>query len=170
MTFELISTLAEIIAALGVIISILYLAKQMRTASNIEDARAFESAINSWHAATGNLLDKANLQVFMKGLADYDSLTESETFHFHALSAHLIDRFEIILQFERLRITEKGHLGNMIGPFIKDLLSYPGFKKYWESESPYFSRYLIEWYRDNVDGQEKSITGYAGQIFRDSIG
>jgi hypothetical protein len=144
---------------------LLYLAKQIRTGSDIEEARAFESAINSWHQATGNMLVEGNRDVFMKGLAEYDSLTDKETFHFHALSAHLIDRFEIILQFERLGITEKYHLVNMIGPFISDLLNYPGFQKYWESESPYFSRYLIEWRKDNVSTLEHSVTGYAGQIF-----
>lgn len=166
MNLDLVSTSAEIIAALGVIISLLYLAKQVRAGSNVDDARAFESAINSWHQATGNLLIEANREVFMKGLAEYDSLTDSETFHFHALSAHLIDRFEIILQFERLGITEKGHLASMIGPFIKDLLSYRGFQRYWESESPYFSHYLIDWHKDNVKSKDQSATGYAGQILR----
>ena len=166
MNLDLVSTIAELVAAVGVIVSLLYLAKQIRTGSNIEDARAFESAVNSWHQATANLLNEANRGVFLKGLADYESLTDDETFHFHALSAHLIDRFEIILQFERLGITEKDHLVNMIGPFIRDLLHHPGFQKYWESESPYFSRYLIEWHTSNIATEEHSVTGYAGQIFK----
>jgi hypothetical protein len=165
LNLDFVSTVAEIVAALGVIVSLLYLAKQIRTGSDIEEARAFESAVNSWHQATGNLLVEGNRDVFMKGLAEYDSLTDSETFHFHALSAHFIDRFEIILQFERLGITEKSHLVNMIGPFIRDLLSYSGFQKYWESEAPYFSRYLIEWHQENVGSDKQSATGYAGQIF-----
>ena len=165
MNLDLVSTVAEIIAALGVIVSLLYLAKQLRAGSDIEEARAFESAINSWHQATGNLLIEGNREVFLKGLADYESLSESETLHFHALSAHLIDRLEIVLQFERLEITEKGHLVNMLGPFIKDLLSHPGFQKYWQSESPYFSKYLIKWHQTNVGTGENSVTGYAGQIF-----
>ena len=166
MNLELAGTIAEIVAAAGVIISLLYLAKQIRTGARIEDARAFESAINSWHQATANLLNKDNREVFIKGLADYDSLESSETLHFHAMSAHLIDRLEIILQFERLGITERGHLANMIGPFIKDLLSYPGFQRFWDMEAPYFSRNLIEWHKANVQDQDQSVTGYAGQFLR----
>ena len=170
MNLESLGTIAEIIAAVGVILSLLYLAKQIRASSDTENARAFESAINSWHLATANLLDDKNRDVFMKGLGDYESLTDSETFHFHALSAQLIDRFEIMLQFEHLRVTEKGHLTNMIGPFVKDLFNYPGFRSYWDGESAYFSRNLIRWYEENVEGKEKTSAGYIGQIFDESGG
>jgi hypothetical protein len=78
----------------------LYLAKQIRGSSNTENSRAFESAINSFHQATGNLLDENNLDLFMKGLTDYESLTDKETLKFHVLAVHFIDRFEIMLQFE----------------------------------------------------------------------
>jgi hypothetical protein len=124
LTLEWISTLAEIIAALGVIVSILYLAKQIRAGSNIEDARAVESAINSWHAATGNLLDEANRNVFLKGLSNYEALTESERFHFHALSAHLIDRFEIILHIHK-RSPQLPRLQDILGIRITIFQSIP---------------------------------------------
>jgi len=170
MNLDSLGTIAEIVAAVGVIFSLLYLAKQIRASSDTENARAFESAINSWHLATANLLDDKNRDLFMKGLGEYQSLTDSETLHFHAMSAHLIDRFEIMLQFERLGVTEQGHLTNMIGPFVKDLFNYPGFRSYWDGESPYFSRNLIQWYEENVEGKEDMAAGYIGQIFDDSAG
>lgn len=169
MNLESLGTIAEIIAAVGVIFSLLYLAKQIRTSSDTENARAFESAINSWHLATANLLDVKNRDLFMKGLADYESLSDNETLHFHAMSAHMIDRFEIMLQFEKLGITEKGHLTNMIGPFIMDLFNYPGFRSYWDGEAPYFSQNLIQWHKENVEGREMGATGYIGQIFGEAV-
>ena len=164
MNWDVTSTVAEIVAAVGVIFSLLYLAKQIRGSSNTENARAFESAINSFHQATSNLLETGNLDLFMKGLADYESLSDSETVKFHVLSVHLIDRFEIMLQFERLKITGKGHLTGMFGPIMQDWLTYPGFRTVWERESPYFSINLRQWHRENVEGKELSATGYVGQI------
>ncbi len=169
MTLELLGTIAEIVAAVGVIFSLLYLARQIRISSDTENARAFESAINSWHLATANLLDENNRDLFMKGLADYETLSDNETLHFHAMSAQMIDRFEIMLQFEHLGVTETGHLTNMIGPFIRDLFNYPGFRSYWDGESPYFSRNLIRWHKENVDGKEHVASGYIGQIFGESV-
>lgn len=169
MDLNLLGTFAEIVAAAGVIWSLLYLARQIKASSNTENARAFESAINSWHQATANLLVEANRVLFLKGLKDYDSLTDSERFHFHALSAHLVDRFEIVLQFEHLGITDKGHLSQMIGPFIKDLLEYPGFRGYWDGESPYFSQNLIQWHKKHVEDQKGPATGYAGNIFSEKL-
>jgi hypothetical protein len=142
----------------------LYLAKQIRGSSNTENSRAFESAINSFHQATGNLLDENNLDLFMKGLADYESLTDKETLKFHVLAVHFIDRFEIMLQFEWLKITDKGHLTGMFGPIMKDWLNYPGFRTVWARESPYFSINLREWHQQHVEGKELTTTGYVGQI------
>ena len=164
MSWDAAGTIAEIVAAIGVIFSLLYLARQIRGSSNTENSRAFESAINSFHQATGNLLDAGNLAIFMKGLSDYESLNDGETMQFHVLAVHFIDRFEIMLQFERLKITGKGHLTGMFGPIMQDWLTYPGFRTVWERELPYFSINLRQWHRENVEGKELSATGYVGQI------
>jgi len=168
MSWETAGTIAEIIAAAGVIFSLLYLAKQIRGSSNTENARAFESAINSFHQATGNLLDADNKVIFMKGLSDYDSLSDDQTLQFHVLAVHLIDRFEIMLQFERLKITGKGHLTGMFGPIMQDWLSHPGFRTVWDRESPYFSINLRQWHQENVEGKNLSATGYVGEIVSDA--
>jgi len=165
--WDVASTVAEIVAAVGVIFSLLYLARQIRGSSNTENSRAFESAINSFHRATANLLDTGNLDLFMKGLADYESLSESETLKFHVLAVHFIDRFEIMLQFERLNITDKGHLTGMFGPIMRDWLNYPGFRTVWDRESPYFSVNLRQWHHENIEGKELSATGYVGKILTD---
>ena len=167
MNWDVASTVAEIVAAVGVIFSLLYLARQIRGSSNTENSRAFESAINSFHQATANLLDTENLDLFMKGLADYESLSDSETLQFHVLVVHFIDRFEIMLQFERLNITDKGHLTGMFGPIMRDWLNYPGFRNVWDGESSYFSVNLRQWHEENVEGKELSATGYVGKILTD---
>jgi hypothetical protein len=164
MNWDAAGTVAEIVAAVGVIFSLLYLAKQIRGSSNTENSRAFESAINSFHQATGNLLDAGNMDIFMKGLSDYESLNDAETLQFHVLAVHFIDRFEIMLQFERLNITDKGHLTGMFGPIMKDWLSHPGFRTVWDRESPYFSINLRQWHRENVEGKELAPAGYVGEI------
>ena len=164
MDWSVVSSIAEIVAALGVILSLLYLAKQIKGSSNTENSRAFESAINGFHQATGNLLDPRNRELFMKGLSDYQSLNDGETMQFHVLAVHFIDRFEIMLQFERLDITEKGHLTGMFGPIMQDWLNYPGFRSVWDRESPYFSVNLQQWHQEHVEGKELKVTGYVGQI------
>jgi hypothetical protein len=103
----------------------------------------------------------------MKRLADYESLSDSETVKFHVLSVHLIDRFEIMLQFERLNVTDKGHLTGMFGPIMQDWLTYPGFRTVWDRESPYFSVNLRQWHKENIEGKELSATGYVGKILTD---
>jgi hypothetical protein len=167
MNWDIASTLAEIVAAVGVIFSLLYLATQIRGSSNTENARAFESAINSFHQATGNLLDTENLELFLKGLENYESLNDGKKLRFHVLVVRLIDRFEIMLQFERLNITGKGHLTGMFGPIMRDWLNYPGFRAVWDGESPYFSINLRQWHQENIEGKELSATGYVGQIISD---
>ena len=168
MNLIFLSSVAEIIAAIGVIFSLLYLARQIRDSSKTENARAFESAINSFHLATNNLLDDANRDLFLNGLSDYDSLSQSEVIKFHVLSAHIVDRFEIMLQFEALEITDKGHLSNMIGPMIKDWLTLPGFRTYWDRESVYFSENMRQWFRENVEGRENQVAGAIGEVFGES--
>ena len=104
----------------------------------------------------------------MKGISDYESLSDDETLQFHVLAVHFIDRFEIMLQFERLKIADKGHLTGMFGPIMQDWLSHTGFRTVWDRESPYFSINLRQWHKENVEGKNLSATGYVGEIVSDT--
>ena len=79
-----------------------------------------------------------------------------------------MDRFDLILHFESLRITNPGHLSNMFGPMLKDFMTNPGFRSFWQAEHLYFSPIMKDWVSKNcpeIDGLRES--GYLANIVKD---
>lgn len=171
MNWDAIGAIAEISGAIGVIISLLYLAAQIRKSSLSDNARTFESVTNNWHQATANLLDPKNRVTFLKALDGYDSLSDEERLQFHVLAAQFPDRFDTMLHFEALGITKTKHLSGMYGALIRDFMSHPGFKSFYRAEHHYFSPTMKAWVARNcpgIDGLGES--GYLAEISRGGEG
>ena len=167
MNWDAIGAVAELLGAIGVIGSLLYLAAQIRRSSASDDAKTFESVTNSWHQATANLLDASNRVAFLKGLDGYDALDDDGRFHFHVLVAQILDRFDTMLHFEQLGVSEKGHLSGMYGVAVRDCMSHPGFQAFWRAEHGYFSSTMQAWMASHgpeIDGLSDS--GYLARINR----
>ncbi len=83
MSWEAFGAVAEAIGALGVIASLLYLATQVRASTR---ASAIESKLQSTRLLTDfveNLIQKPELNdLFLRGLADPDSLSKSDYYRF----------------------------------------------------------------------------------------
>ena len=167
MNWDAIGAVAEIGGAIGVIATLFYLAMQIRRSVAAENANAYDGLINGWHHATALLLESRNRSTFMKALDGYDGLTDEERFQFHILAAQMLDRFESMLQFRFLGVTDKIHPAEQFTPFIVDLMSNVGFQRFWQAEHVYFSPEMKSWMGEHCPGVEVSGgTGFAADIVR----
>jgi hypothetical protein len=165
--WDAIGAIAELGGALGVIATLVYLAKQIRRSSAAENANAYQSLMDSWHQATARLLDPDTRATFVKGLGHYDSLSENERLQFHVQVAQLLDRFETMLHFKLLGVTDKVHPAEQFTPLIKDLMSNAGFKRFWASEHSYFSPTMRAWMQTHCpDAGQLDESGYLSRVVR----
>ena len=139
MSLEDLGNVGELVAAIGVIISLLYLAVQIKG-----DARAKRAAMT--HAQSQANAGFASIlatgpevaELYFRGIHDYASLRGAELVQFAALMTHMFRLYED--QF--LQWTE-GDLDPQVwhglDAAIDDFCSLPGLQAWWKTRSHWFA-------------------------------
>jgi hypothetical protein len=134
--WEAISAIGQIVGALAVVISLIYLAREIRT--NARSARvASLHDINRW---LQEIAEHPHLgELYYRGIHDFESLKGADIARFGMLMTQGFYTFQE-LYYQKL----DGHLDPRIwGPFetaFRDLNGYPGVQAWWRSRSQYFNK------------------------------
>jgi hypothetical protein len=146
MNWTAIGALGEILGAVGVIITLIYLARQIRQntlATRLSASRSVATAAREWNAP---LLQDADLAwTFQVGTEDPTQLDEKERARFTELCFSLLRMFEDIhYQYHNGALDPETWHGyeELYGAYAKA----PGFKQYWEERRdtfrPEFQRFI----------------------------
>ncbi len=87
MNWEAVGAVGESLGAIGVIVSLVYLASQIRTQNRASRVSAATEWTNQWNLFLGSFAEHSELsEIWMKGTSDFSSLNPVETVQ---LSSHL---------------------------------------------------------------------------------
>jgi len=133
MNWDAIGTIAEIVGAAGVIVSLIYLAIQIRHTSRQTDSQALQVAIanylNHYDNATATT---DNIEVLRKGLNNFDSLSANEMGRLHSLLHPLNHGFNSALTMYKAGLLPEQEFVAGRDSYIAFLIT-PGGKRWWES-------------------------------------
>jgi hypothetical protein len=159
--WEAIGAVGEVAGAAGVIISLLYLAVQIRG-----DARAKRAAtVHEQSAAFRDLLqilasDEELADVYLRGLREFGSINDSEFVRFSSTLGFMFRVFEeSFYQWKEGNLD--AHLWNGFEAPIADMLAYPGAREWWSTRSHWYSPQ----FRDFVG--EKVAAAAAPALYRE---
>ena len=139
------ASLAEIISAVAIVISLLYLAKQVKTANDMNRIDAFRVMV---YGATDHLnlmFSAENVSLTIKGLQDYLSLASDEKLRYEHLMTGL---------FQHAEDAWNSLNAGIIGPDVKDNWSwflkekffpYRGARDWWAEYKPAFAPDFQAW-------------------------
>jgi hypothetical protein len=129
--WEAIGAVGEIFGALAVVITLVYLARQIR-----QDAVATtSSAMGSWLADYNNMVleilrDPEVAQIFRQGLTDFEQLDENDQMRFHAwMVAHFLNAQNVFLQLNDGIMHRR--IADQILPFNAAMLNSKGGLYWW---------------------------------------
>ena len=133
MDWDAIGALAELVGAIGVIASLVYLASQIRQNTNAMRGTAHESSVarnTSWTIAIGSSAQVAAL--LTKGHSDFHSLSAEERYQYtHMLTAMFLGAEATFHQYKR------GNLERTIWErsvaSIRVYSAFPGFRTFWSA-------------------------------------
>ena len=130
MHWDAIAALADFVAAIGVIITLLYLARQIRDGVENERIDAVRHAARDYESHCAVVISDENASAFIKGLNDYRSLTAEERMKFDFCAAGFINLAEVfIYHADAGRVDEILEMyGRYLGP---RLFTYPGARQWW---------------------------------------
>ncbi len=139
MDWTMIGALGEVIGAIAVVVTLFYLARQIRDTA-LQDRRGQYSQLNrdflQLPSAIAN--DESFSDVFFRGATDPASLSQSERARFYSGVLITFRSIEALFHFHREgSVADWGaasHRATMI-----DLLGMPGFRTYWIDRRHWFS-------------------------------
>jgi len=135
MNLEQLSFLAEIIAAVAVVVSLLYLGIQIKRSRTQSENEAIDMLTNGRSAYIGLLAENTELSYIVpKGLASKTKLTANEYFRYHSYLYRLFVGLEIgFIKWKRKGINDE--LWGAWNEAIHWWLGFPSVQKWWKNNS-----------------------------------
>ena len=139
MNWEAISAIGQIVGAFAVVISLIYLAREIR--SNARAARvASMDALNRW---LEELVVHPHLgELYYRGIRDLESLEGGDLVRFTALMNQLFYIYEEMYYQQSERHLDPRVWGETEAA-MRDVNAYPGVQAWWRSRSHWFSEEFV---------------------------
>ena len=154
MNWEAIGAIGEIVGAIAVVGSLLYLGTQVRIQNRESRATSVHEITEAYRHTLSALHDVDNAELWVKAVKDFDGLTESERMRFVALFLNIIKTFEEAyyqLQADRF----DAHFWEGMLAQFGDLMSAPGAKQVWGLRKHQFGRDFREFMDSLEQGEYK---------------
>lgn len=139
MNWEATSAAAEVVGAVGVVASLIYLALQIRgdararrAATMVEQSGAFRTFLQIL-ATQGEVAD-----IYVRGIRDFSALEVAERPRFSALMGYLFRVYEEHLFQWREGLLD-AHVWHGLESPVDDILAYPGVQAWWATRSNWYS-------------------------------
>ena len=150
MNWEAIGAAGEIVGALAVVLTLFYLAAQIRSSTRANRAQTFQAIFDGLSAHSNHMFSKENADLVLRGFKSYHQLPMAEKLVFDSLMANLFNYVEA-----SYRTSEQGLLGqdtveNWSWYLRNRLLPYPGVREWWEEVAGIYPRAMAEWVRKQI--------------------
>ncbi len=131
MNWEAFGAIGEIVGAIAVVATLMYLARQMRQTAKATTGET----MGSWLADYNNMVleiskDPEVARIFRQGLTDFEQLNENDKMRFHTwMVAHLLNAQNVFLQLEDGIMHQR--IADQILPFSAAMLNSKGGLYWW---------------------------------------
>jgi hypothetical protein len=164
MNWEAIGGLAELVGALGVIVSLLYLAQQIRMQNRQSRLEVVNELARQRNEYSGNVADNGELaQIWLRGLASYEELPEVERVRFSAHIARMVRVMESLFQ-HRTEDQIKGENWDAFEAYARDIFSCTGVQQWWQTRSSYFTKSFQDYVAQHLAENPEHLNIYGENL------
>ena len=152
MNWDALGAIAEIVASIGVIASLAYLAVQIRNQTIESSLASGNELANQLNQAFSSLTDNRDFaSLFYKALTDFESLDPTDRVQFSSYMVRVYKIFEA-MYFRKLRGGLDDAIWTGVEEAIRDGLQYPGIQSWWATRAHWFN----DEYREYVSALDKN--------------
>ena len=142
MNWDAIGSVGEIIGALAVIASLLYLAVQIKTNTTFARAQSQRDLLRTYEFFNATL-DPAIARIVRIGLSRYELLTNDEKIQFHSWAHPFINQVEATYRMHRQGLIEEAsYIGFRNG--VVSIVICPGGALFWEDTKKMIGQDFVE--------------------------
>ncbi len=144
MPWEAIATIAKVVSAIGVIVSLIYVGLQLR--QNNKNLRiATQHAITDSIGQTyRNLQTPGVAKLFLIGIKNFNDLEGERSLQFSGLMGEIYRNYEdIFVQWINKALDENSWKGQRSA--MLDILSQPGSRQWWETKRHWYNEDFVKY-------------------------
>ncbi len=149
MNLESLGNLGEFIGGLAVIVTLTYLAFQVRQGTKTLRANSVHELTEVILRASATLIEPENAEVYLRGARSYSSLTPEEKLRFGLMLGLFLGRFDTVLEYR-----ERGMVDDEYVEWQTDtmrlIFSNPGVRERWKSGEKTLTRRVRVWVDENA--------------------
>ena len=151
MNWTMLGAIGEILGAVGVIVTLGYLATQIKHGTVATRSEAVREVLDQNSALLLRLgSDPQVVDVFGRGMVDPHSLSEEETVQFRALIMHMVNLWERLFHLDR---------ASALDPWIvesnqktrADLVGAPGFRSWFEARGHWLDSEFLAFLEKEIE-------------------
>lgn len=137
MNWDAIGAIGEIVGASAVVMSLVYLASQIRIQNRESRAASVHQVIEGYRSSIAALHEPEMAEVWVRAISDYDSLSESQRLRFVVYLTVALRSFEdAYFQWREGRLEAEIWQG-LIAPLV-DVKSTSAFERFWKIRRHHF--------------------------------
>lgn len=158
MNWQVLATIAELLAAIGVIASLVYLASQVRDSAAQTKLMAVQSILTKMNSSFDRLAgDQLAADIWARGLKGMAELrTDAETVSFMAMLLGFFRTYEELYQHHRKGSIDDWAWSGLETGF-RDIMATPGFQEWWRLRQGWFCRDFAAFVADTVPAPEGGV-------------
>ena len=139
MDWEALSAVADLVGVVLVVVSLAYLAMQIRQSNKMALAESERELLENWaNAISGIAVDDRTTDIFHRGMDDFHSLSNVEKTRFSVIMQRLVNTY-----ISALRMDSKSLVGSdevaIFGDICLAMILTPGGRQWWGIIGPYFT-------------------------------
>jgi uncharacterized membrane protein YeiB len=144
-TLDQIASIAEIVGAVGIIITLIYLAIQIKGSVRASKSAAVTDATEAMKSLYHNLASNQQASnLWYRAMRDPDALSDEDTFQFIMMCQDAFLAFQRCFFLSREGTLEHG-IRDAMGTAIVAVKDMPGFNLYWQQRRAFFQPEFIDW-------------------------
>lgn len=128
MNWEAIGSVAELLSALAVLLTLIYLAVQVRQTKRAFDVSTLYESNREWATVSRPLIEPEHADLFVRGLDSFEQLSAEDKLRFSELVGARFVVYAGKVSMSHEGITALGVSGDKN---IESLLAFPGVRQWW---------------------------------------
>ena len=151
MNWDAISAFAEVLGATGVIVTLVYLATQIRDATKTAQDASFREVFSGAHTSLRDMFDDSNLDSVLTGLVSYDDLEASQKFKFDGTLASFLTYIESSIIANDAKLIPDEKMEGFAAYMRPRFFAYPGFVQWWALSRDCYIRKAQAWIDNEIE-------------------
>ncbi len=149
------ANLGEFIGGIAVLVTLLYLAVQVRSGAREQRSTAAREATREMAAVYHTVVDSEEVaEIWLKGMEGFEDLGRTDRLRFGGVLGHFFRLFEQLF-FQHRDGALEAVIWEGFENSLHDIAGYPGFRSWWPTRSHWYSAPFREFVEAHLESEDR---------------